>query len=363
MVQESSLSVVANHLRNLLATRIDGIDDIIISHPKDANPKDSSQSLNLFFYKVDNSGYPADTGSDDPFYVRLNFLITAYGVSKTVNGVKISSGENDLRLVGEVMRVLHESPIMIISGNNGAPVMHLQTVMLPLTLDDINHIWSTQGDTPYRLSVAYEMALLPVPRKKPVRKEQLVGSTGVDARRDITVPPLPEEGFGVSTSSPEVRYKEVNTNDARWAPHICFLTDDGKELRYVQSLPHTTEETELEILVAGKANAGIKLVWETWQEWDGKTKKGGWSEPVPDGENPEITIPDKDADDEPIVSNVIDPDNIETALKHTVQLPFDPAEQVRAQAVLYAVREMDGAMIRSNPLLVSIYHNETGGGS
>ena len=74
-----------------------------------------------------------------------------------------SAGENDLRLIGEVMRVLHEQPVVSLDGGTASKVASLEIVPHPLNLDNLNHIWSTQGDTAYRLSVAYEMALAPIP--------------------------------------------------------------------------------------------------------------------------------------------------------------------------------------------------------
>ena len=114
MVAISSLSVAANELRTLLQTEIVDVDveQIKIGHPKETfgDMKKDMNHLNLFFYNVQYDGYPVDGLSTDPFYVRLYCLITAVGAKKS----NLSAGENDLRLIGEVMRVLHEQPVIMI---------------------------------------------------------------------------------------------------------------------------------------------------------------------------------------------------------------------------------------------------------
>ena len=119
MVEVSSLSVAANELRKLLQKEINDlpISQIKIGHPKDTfeGIVDDSVNLNLFFYNVQYDGYPSDGLSENPFYVRVYCLITAVSGKSS----KPSPGENDLRLVGEVMRVLHEKPMISVNdGNN-----------------------------------------------------------------------------------------------------------------------------------------------------------------------------------------------------------------------------------------------------
>jgi len=227
MLPVSAISDAANKLRNLLLDQIDDLDDakrIRIGHPKntleDIEKKDKDKNhLNLFFYNVSYDGYPADGLSEDPFYVRLHCLITAVGAK---NGTP-SAGENDLRLIGEVMRVLHEQPVISVDGGNNVEIAQLQIVPHPLNLDNLNHIWSTQGDTAYRLSVAYEMALAPVPLAEAVERSPLVGETGTSARGSMDRNALPDSGFGILPSAPTVPEIKVDTSRSDWTPHICFV--------------------------------------------------------------------------------------------------------------------------------------------
>ena len=190
MLPVSSLSSAAYGLRDLLIRQIDELDDVThirIGHPGDniKDLEDSDQNcLNLFFYDVNYDGYPADGSSDNPLFVRLHCLITAVG-NKTSepespgspNSRDVSRGENELRLIGEVMRTLHEQPLLAVSDVDGNPVASLQVVPHTMNLDNLNHIWSTQTDISYRLSVAYEMSLAPVPLARPAEASPLVGDS------------------------------------------------------------------------------------------------------------------------------------------------------------------------------------------
>lgn len=375
MIPVSSFSVAARHLRQTLADNITDVDvnHIYITNPKDLDADKSQQSLNLFFYRVEYSGYPADGKLDDPFYARMHCLITALGVDETIgrgpDKDTISAGENDLRLISEVMRVLHQNPIINLS-DMGHP-LHLQAVFLPLSLDNLNHLWVTQGETDnaYRISVAYEFALAPIPLTIPTLTHPRVGGIGFDVNANIRQPLLPDGGFKPSIASPEVPRVVVNTTQTDWTPQICFLVGN-QTLHYVLRLPETTGVNEFDILIAGAEGSSVKLIWEPW-EWNYENNKGGWSEEVADTITPAATIPMDDDPSNPLVTNVIDPSAIETRLRQNVRFPFTdpPADGVRRQAMLYAVREVlrprpqsapQKIVLRSNPLLVSLYPEEGG---
>jgi hypothetical protein len=345
MLPVSAMSDAANKLRNLLLDRIDDLDDvkrIRIGHPKDTledieKDKDKNH-LNLFFYNVSYDGYPADGLSEDPFYVRLHCLITAVGAKRERS---LSAGENDLRLIGEVMRVLHEQPVISVDGGNNGEIAQLQIVPHPLNLDNLNHIWSTQGDTAYRLSVAYEMALAPVPLTEAVERSSLVGEIGTRVRGDMVREPLLDGGFSIKTSSPVVPKVTVDVRKPDWAPHICFLDASSSTLNYTLLIPVSPSLAaglQLKVLIAGKSSEQVDLVWETWNPGGGTWEKSG------------------SLQSEIIVTDTIDPENFDSGLAANIDLPL----QDKGQATLCAERAWerpDGStvMLRSNPLLVSVY--------
>ncbi len=342
----SAMSDAANKLRTLLLDRIDDLHDvkrIRIGHPKYTlkdmeNNKDENQ-LNLFFYNVSYDGYPADGLSEDPFYVRLHCLITAVGAEK--EGAP-SPGENDLRLIGEVMRILHEQPVISVVGGNNSEIAQLQIVPHPLNLDNLNHIWSTQGDTAYRLSVAYELALAPIPLAEAVERSSLVGETGTRVQGDMDREPLPEDGFGIETSAPVVPKITVDVRKPDWSPHICFVHEADSNLAYTLLMPKSQLPTsgflQLKVLVAGKPPKQVDFVWETWNPGD-----GGWER-------------SDSSQNHTIDTDTIDPENFDPGLAADIDLPI----QDKGQATLYAERAWerpDGSTVtlRSNPLLVTVY--------
>jgi hypothetical protein len=368
----SAFSVAANSVRQLLVGAIEDLEagNVFISHPKEANPNPSVQALNLFFYRIDWDGYPADGMAEDPVYVRLECLITALGSAETVpgnDGGTVSAGESDLRLIGEVMRVLHQSPVVSVTG--GDQPMQLQAVFQPLTLDQLNHLWSTQPDTSYRLSVAYQFALMPVPLATALHRSPRVAGVGVDALAIGAPGAIAGSGLPAGGGTPEVQRTLVDTAREDWVPHISFRAADGA-LRYVLRLPDIPAARQLQVLVAGAPGEPVQLVWEPW-EWDYDANQGGWGVEAADGLSPEVTLPTGEDADNPFDPALIDPIEPEIRLAQDVQLPFstDPGEQVRRQAMLYATRQWERSRpqadpqivtLRSNPLLVSLYRE--GGG-
>jgi hypothetical protein len=344
MLPVSAMSDAANKLRNLLLDQIDDLDDvkrIRIGHPKDTledmeKVKDKNQ-LNLFFYNVSYDGYPADGSSEDPFYVRLYCLITAVGAK---NGSP-SAGENDLRLIGEVMRVLHQQPVISVDDGSHGEIAQLQIVPHPLTLDNLNHIWSTQGDTAYRLSVAYEMALAPIPLTEAVARSSLVGEIGTRVQGDMDREPLPAGGFGVETSAPLVPKVTVDAIKPDWSAHISFVDEANSTLAYTLLVPKSQLPASgllpLKVLVAGKPSNQVELVWESWNPSTGWKKAGS-------------------SQNETIDTDTIDPENFDPGLAADIDLPIED----KGQATLYAERAWerpDGSTVtlRSNPLLVTVY--------
>ncbi len=374
MIPVSSMSVTARYLRQILANNIPdvSVNNIYISNPKDLNIDTTEQCLNLFFYRVEYSGYPADGTPDNPVYMKMFCLITALGADVIVgdgdNQETITAGENDLRLIGAVIQVLHEHPIIKLE-NEGFP-LHLQAVFIPMSLDDLNHLWVTQGNTDnaYRISVAYEFSLAPIPLAEPVSRKPRVAEMGLEAEGRMQRRPLTESGFASRGGTPEVSRMVVNTERPDWTPQICFIQMDKQTLHYVMQLPEDEVPVSFDILLAGAAGQPLKLFWETWQ-WDYNMNDGGWNTPVEDTTSPVVNLPEDNDINNPFAANIIDPENIDLRQHFQVTLPFvePPPAGTKRQAMLYAVYEYERArpqgqteiiQMRSNPLLVTFYSQE-----
>jgi len=232
-----------------------------------------------------------------------------------------------------------------VNGGNNDEIAQLQIVPHPLNLDNLNHVWSTQGDTAYRLSVAYEMALAPIPLAEAVERSSLVGETGTGVQGDMDRELLPDEGFGIETSAPVVPKVTVDVRKPDWAPHVCFVDEANGNLAYTLLMPESQLPTsgllQLKVLVAGKPSKQVEFVWESWNPTTGWEKSSS-------------------SQNETIETDTIDPENIDPGLAANIDLPI----QDKGQAALYAERTWqrpDGSTVtlRSNPLLVTVYEAST----
>jgi len=366
MLPASSLSKAAYGLRNLLLDNIDefdNIENIMIGHPGDTI-KDlealEENALNLFFYDLNYDGFPVDVTYDNPFYVRLNCLVTAIGYeSSEPEGMgtrDVSKGENELRLIGEVMRILHEHPVLAVEDNNENEIAQLQVVPHTINLDNLNHIWSTQSETSYRLSVAYEMALAPIPNQLPAESAPLVTRPSMlawgDTERDAD-----KQTQGLFTITPSVEYLETDTDIENWVPHICLLDSTDTENQTLHYVYHMTANLDqsIDILVAGKEDGMVRFEWNIWRR---KTDNSivAWKNEIADTELPaEKQLSNEPGNTDPFYPSRIDPDEIDDRQIFQVMLPADVRDPDTKswQAVLYAVHDWEHETSEGNPELTT----------
>src|SRR5258705_4955552 len=293
---------------------------------------DSHHRVNLFFYRVDPFGFGNDGSPGEVAWIRLHCLVTAFGMLDE----QISVGENDLRLLGEVIRLFHGSPVLTPLDLDGETI-RLQVVFQPLGTDDINHLWSTQGDVAYRTSVAYEMAVVPIIPERRAVGSPLVGALGSEVRGSMRNRGLP---FAGSTFVPQPAPVTVETAIESWAPHIAFRYHES----VAYSLGFAVGSVDLaafaaRVMILGEPGAPLTLRWDCW------SSATGWT-----------TTPDQSP--ATATDRSLDPAHTETVPTTDVPLPF---EDEAGQAVLYAVRDYtrasDGATIRirRNQLLGTLY--------
>lgn len=343
----SALSIacrwVANHVKEGL-TRDGNEVQVSIGTPADAAPDAGAtdQRVNLFFYRVEPSGFYPDRTPQDPWLIRLHCLVTAFGVME--DGT--SAGEIDLRMLGEVIRLFHETPVLgpidvviVVNGEAVTETVTLQAVFEPLDIEAINHIWSTQGDVAYRPSVAYELALAPIVPRAAKPPERFVGALGMEVRADMDAATA---AFRSVAATPPVLARTVNTTREDWAPAICFVRQENQgDFSCEQALLFENGVGELKVWIAGELGSEVKLKLETWGD-------RGWEQagaPV----------------DATIQSISIDPDAAAGAPTTAVTLPDNGAGQWTLYAERTFNRGADGVEItvRSNPLLVTVF--EPGG--
>jgi len=374
MLEIGSLSEAAYGLRQLLVARIADLEDISqvrIGHPQASLPlldKEPGGCLNLFFYHVSYDGYPADGGADNPFYIRLYCLITAIGhelkkdETGNTSGRDISKGENELRLVGEVMTVLHENPVLNLMDSDNQVIASLEIVPHSVSLDDLNHIWATQGsETPYRLSLAYEMSLAPVPLSTPVQSAPLVGDPQLLSWGALARKPGAEKD-GLLRLSPEVAYLEIDTSMPDWMPHLALVNNPGTthaSLHYVFKV-ETASSVPLDLLVAGAEGEHLKLYWNVWRR-KADNSVVAWREDIQDSLTSEAVIQSQPPLPDIFYPNRINPSAIDARGLFKVRLPTEVAEPGTRtwQATLYAVRDWEhvNPADGSAPLITAVRSN------
>ena len=334
----SSLSQVCKSMRQYLDGEINSPErskvTVVLGTPSEtaaaaASDTNHNHRLNLFFFRFEPSGLFPDTLPGETGWLRSFCLITPFAGEEDT----VSSGENDLRLVGEIMRIFHEKPVFILSVDDED--YHIQAMFQPLSLDQLNQLWSTQGDAVYRPSVLYEISLAPIVPAVPAVPPKLAGGIGFEALAslDLTEPSRTGTAPTVSTMTPD-------TTLEAWAPAIAFVYQDAcaTSLNFALGSPALAAFTP-RIWLAGKIGDNVSLQWETWDA------ANGWKTVEP-------------ATTATISSASIDPDAAAGANTETLALPFDDSV---GQMLLYAERSYsrasDGAVLtaRSNLLLISLY--------
>jgi uncharacterized protein DUF4255 len=172
-VPVSSLSVAVQGIADFLDGQFG--EDVVISTDNPQRAAERAKGgdkhfLNLFTYRVMPSGFHAASTADEPFFIRINALLTPF-----LGEAENTAPDNDLRILGHAIRVLASRPIVpgtALPGNSNDPddfrsQPHLdyclQAILQAPSMEELNHIWTTQGgDLAYRLSAAYEFALIPV---------------------------------------------------------------------------------------------------------------------------------------------------------------------------------------------------------
>ena len=118
-----------------------------------------SKKLSLFLYQITefsamrnqpNEDIKQDKKKPPPLYLTLHYLVTP----------NTQNTEKDHVLLGKIMRVFAENPIIVAPQQQGSiskDTTYMRILMNSLTVDELNKLWSILG-MHYRLSVSYTMA-------------------------------------------------------------------------------------------------------------------------------------------------------------------------------------------------------------
>ena len=177
-----------------------------IGAPATFHPRDDGATplVTIFVYRIefDNAAYlSTPTGAQA---LRLHALLTAFcaaGVDRSE-----SAGSFELRILSHIIRLFMEQPQLgPVRVPNALPVgpaaaligADLMITAQPRMLDveDMNHIWTTQGETPYRTSLCYLFSFGIVPAAQP-------SDDGPPVLFPVLVDPLDPASVGVHPGLP-----------------------------------------------------------------------------------------------------------------------------------------------------------------
>ena len=303
--------------------------------------------LNLFFYKIQPPGFFPGTGPNETWRVRLHCLVTAFGATD-------HEGEDELKMIGQVLSYFHEHPTLKGKGEESEDFYWLEVVFQPLTSEEINQIWSTFGGVSYRTSLIYEVSLIPVePKVKAVPAPPVVsgGATrNVSASGEPTYAKPPEAPI---TAVPGRLI--IDISQPGWAPAIAFIETVAGETKALPSLTKTLSDIDpdgtdpsVELWIAGEAGAEVDVIVQygrpgVWTDLPVALKT---SAPIPSNSQNQLDLdPSADLSGWLTVSANVDSGDLE--------IEADP--EAATQFLIYARRNLDdGSSVRSNPLILNI---------
>ncbi|MEO7913047.1 MAG: DUF4255 domain-containing protein [Roseiflexaceae bacterium] len=183
-------------LRSLLARGL-GIDHVTVRSLDNARKDITTDHVNLFLYQtlpdaawrnmdMPRQLKPGETGQP-PLPLMLYYLLTAYSDDLDDTGSH--------RLLGQAMSILHDHPLLgaaeirnatssiadLAESDLHEQVERVRITLQPLTLEEMSKVWSP-FQTQYRLSAAYQVAVILIESTRPVRSPLPVLSRGQDDR-------------------------------------------------------------------------------------------------------------------------------------------------------------------------------------
>jgi hypothetical protein len=174
--------------------------------------------VTLFVYRLEPDHTALLATPNSGAAIRMHTLISVTCTQPDLPNESI--GSQELRILSHIMRLFHENhligPVRIQNALPIGPIASMITSdffvearqMAP-DMEEINHIWTTQGDTPYKTSLVYRFSFgiitpsSPKDEGPPVLRVNLEDTDNVDPNKpDVTpqlttVPSEPQVDFGV----------------------------------------------------------------------------------------------------------------------------------------------------------------------
>lgn len=227
MSNSLAIATVTAALRNLIQKGLDKdrfpVSGAKVSTQPPDEVKTGADLINLFLYQTAINGAwrnmdiprrvkPGETGQP-PLALNLYYLLTAYGKDND------STEPVSHRLLGRAMRVLHDHPVLssdeiktaLTNNDLSDQIEHVRITPQPISVDEMSKLWATFQGAKYRISTAYQVAVVLIDSQRasttplPVltRGEE---DRGVDAQANLASPFPTLTGIAL----PEAKKKQPN---------------------------------------------------------------------------------------------------------------------------------------------------------
>ncbi|AFY34116.1 DUF4255 domain-containing protein [Calothrix sp. PCC 7507] len=300
MSNSLAIAAVTSTLRSLLQQRFDtnGFGSVTVTtKPLDrarSNTNGDGNQVNLFLYQTkENAAWrnqdlpsqvkPGET-AQPPLALNLYYLLTAYAQNDDFPE-PISH-----RLLGEAMSVLHDYPILK-SGDIKAAlpaadvdkydlydqIEKVRITPQSLSLDELSKLWTT-FQTQYRISTAYEVAVVLIESTRPTKAPLPVLARGADDQgvttQANTIPPFPTLTAINFTAIEAARLNLPGYQKYLLQKPVANLGDgltligynlDGVSVQVIFSHPQLLTPNQINIPVANRTPSEINLTIPTGQ--------------------------------------------------------------------------------------------------
>lgn len=166
MADYSAIADVGETLITLLRDNMSDLvpaNSIVLLSPADV--EDEGIRLTLFLYNVMENPHLKNRGMEDlgptqlrypPLTLDLYYLLTTYASSLIPDRTERTLEEYSI--LGRAMRIFYDNAILsgsVLRGSLAGKDEELRILFNPMSIDDVNKIWTTFQEVPYRLSVSY----------------------------------------------------------------------------------------------------------------------------------------------------------------------------------------------------------------
>lgn len=179
MAATAHIADVVGAMRDRIATlsSIFGTMSVEIGNPAQFHPFSGGNPLvTIFVYRISPDNAAIVTAPNTAMAVRIHTLVTVYCEKAQAQGE--AAGSRELRIVSHIARLFHEEPKLgPVKIREAVPIgalmslvtqdLYVEAQLKAPDMEEINHIWTTQGDAPYRTSLVYELVFAYVTPSRP----------------------------------------------------------------------------------------------------------------------------------------------------------------------------------------------------